>query len=45
MAEGVLGGLLGGDEDRQEGKADAELRGGADAFAVAVAVDQAAPRS
>ena len=41
MAEGVFGGLLGGDEDRQEGKADGELRGGADAFAVAVAVDQA----
>lgn len=41
MAEGVLGGLLGGEEDRAEEPALGETRSGADAFAAALAADHA----
>jgi tetratricopeptide (TPR) repeat protein len=41
MAEGVLGGLLGGEEDRAEEEALGETRAGADAFAAALAADHA----
>ena len=41
MAEGVLGGLLGGEEDRAEEAAFGETRSGADAFAAALAADHA----
>jgi tetratricopeptide (TPR) repeat protein len=41
MAEGLLGDLLGGEEERLENEAAAEARMGAEAFAIAVAADQA----
>jgi len=40
MAEGVLEDLLGGEEEKSEAEVSDELRAGADAFAIAVAVDQ-----
>ena len=40
MAEGLLGGLLGGDDEASEVEAPIEARAGADAFAAALAVDQ-----
>ncbi|HEX4739961.1 MAG TPA: hypothetical protein VH353_01370 [Caulobacteraceae bacterium] len=41
MAEGVLGGVLGGDEEDREASALGEVRPGAEAFAAALAADQA----
>ena len=41
MAEGVLGGLLGSEEEAPENAANAELSAGADAFAIAMAIEQA----
>jgi tetratricopeptide (TPR) repeat protein len=41
MAEGVLDGILGGEDERPEAETAAEVLAGADAFAAALAADQA----
>jgi tetratricopeptide (TPR) repeat protein len=41
MAEGVLGDLLGGEEEAGESATGAELLAGADAYAIAMAIEQA----
>jgi len=41
VAESLLGGLLGGEEETPEGEAPGEARAGADAFAAALAADHA----
>ena len=41
MADGVLGGLFGDGEESPDAAANAELQGGADAFAMATAAEQA----
>ncbi len=41
MAEGLLGGLLGGEDEAPDVEAAGEARAGADAFAAALAADQA----
>ena len=43
MAEGLFGGLLGGEEEASEFEASSETRAGAEAFAAALAADQVKP--